>query len=154
MVPNHPAYLPRFSYRRIEKRGKLSARIDDTTTNGGVRLQAEFRGSPRRQPIPDGFPSSQHVRSQRSKLILHERVQPNLRHERAVPAVSGDVSAFARERAEGARPRTCRAIREEIGEIEELAALEAVGCHVVLQPENFWNFHLKLNENTRGLLVP
>jgi hypothetical protein len=40
------------------------------------------------------------------------------------------------------------AVREEIEEIEELAALEAVGCHVVLQPEIFWDFFfLKLKEN-------
>jgi hypothetical protein len=156
MVPNHPAYLPIFSYRRIErerereeKRGELSARVDNTTTNRGARLQAKLRGSARRQPIPHGFPSSQHVRSQRRKLVLHERVQPNLRHERAVPAVSGDIRALARERAEGARPHTCRAVREEVGEIEELAAFEAVGCHVALQPENFGDFHLKLKKIRR-----
>lgn len=135
------------AYKEIEKRRELSARVDNTTTNRGARLQAKLRGSACRQPIPYGFPSSQHVRSQRRKLVLHERVQPNLRHERAVPAVSGDVRALARERAEGARPRTRRAVREEIGEIEELAAFEAVGCHVVLQPENFWDFHLKLKKN-------
>jgi hypothetical protein len=156
MVPNHPAYLPIFSYRRMEREREreamereLSARVDDTTTNRSVRFQAKLRGSARRQSITDGFPSSQHVRSQRRKLVLHERVQPNLRHERAVPAISGYVRALARERAEGARPCTRRAVREEIGEIEELAAFEAVGCHVMLQPENFWDFHLKLKRKIK-----
>jgi hypothetical protein len=135
-----------FSNRRInrEKRQEFSARVDDTTTNRSARLQAKFRRGARRQSIPHGFPSSQHVRSQRRKLVFHEQVQPNLRHERAVPAVSGDIRALARERAERARPRTRRTVREKIGEIEELAALEAVGCHVVLQPESFWDFHLEL----------
>ncbi len=128
----------------MERNIKLSARIDDTTTNRGARLQAKLRGSARRQPIADGFPSSQNVRSQRRKFVLHERVQPNLRHERTVPTVPGDVRALACKRAEGARPRTRRAIREEIGEIEELAAFEVVGCHVAFQPEDFGNFHLKL----------
>ena len=154
MVPNHPAYLSIFSYKRIEREAReFSARIDDTTTNRGARLQAKLRRSARRQPISDGFPSSQHVRSQRCKLVLHERVQPNLRHERAVPAVSGDVRALACERAEGACPRTSSAVREKIGEIEELAAFEAVGCHVVLQPEDFWDFHLKL-EKIRRYVAP
>ena len=135
--------------QRVRQR-EHNARVNDTTTNRGTGLQAKLRRSARCQPIPDGFPGSQHVRSQRCKLVLHERIQPNLRHERAVPTISGDVRALASERAEGARPRTCGTVREEIGEIEELAAFEAVRCHVVLQPEDFWDFHLKLKEIFKG----
>lgn len=122
----------------------LNARIDDAATNRGARLQAKLRSSAHRQPIADRFPSIQHVGAQRGKLVLHERVQPDLRHERAVPAVPGDVRALARERAEGARPCPRRAVREEIGEIEKLAAFEAVGRHEALQPEDLRDLHLKL----------
>ena len=92
------------------------------------------------------------------RCMINFNLRPKMCHMRhtgtdRVPAVSGDVRVLARERAEGTRPRTCRAVREDIGEIKELAAFEAVGCHVVLQPENFWDFHFKLNENMRPSLV-
>ena len=94
---------------------KKRARIDDAAPDRGARLQAELRRSARRQPIADWFPGGQHVRPQRGKLVLHERVEPDLRHERAVPAVPRHVRALARERAERARPRARRAVRKEIG---------------------------------------
>lgn len=98
----------------------------------------------RRQPIADRFPGGQHVRPQRGKLVLHERVEPDLRHERAVPTVPGYVRALARKRAERARLRARRAVRQEIGQIEELAAFEAVGRHETLQPEDLRDLHLEL----------
>lgn len=125
-------------------KGEKRARIDDAAPDGRARLQAELRRSVRRQPIADRFPGGQHVRPQRGKLVLHERVEPDLRHERAVPAVPGHVRALARERAERARPRARRAVRQEIGQVEELATLEAVGRHETLQPEDLRDLHLEL----------
>lgn len=132
--------------RKSEGARELSARVNNAATDRGAGLQAELGGGSHRQPIADRFPGRQHVRPQRGKLVLHEGVQADLRHERAVPAVPGHVRALARERAEGARARVRRAVREVIGEIEELAAVEAVGCHEALQPEDLRDLHLKLEK--------
>lgn len=132
-----------------KKANEPNSRVDDAATNRGARLQAKLGGGAHRQSISDRFPSRQDVRPERGKLVLHDRVQSDLRHERAVPAVPWHVGALAREGAEGARASTCRAVREVIGEIEELAAFEAVGRHEALQPEDLRDLHLKLNKRKK-----
>ena len=154
MVPNHPAYLraPQQPFSWLsEQKAANCARIDDATPDGGARLQSELRSGAPRQPVADRFPSGQHVRPERGKLVLHERVEPDLRHELSVPAVPGHVRALARERAERARPRVRRAVRQEIGHIEELAAFESVGRHEAFQPEDLRNLHLELMKARVGI---
>lgn len=136
------------------KKAANRARIDDAAPDGGARLQPELSSRARRQPVADRLPGGQHVRPERGKLVLHERVEADLRHELAVPAVPGHVRALAREGAERARPRVRRAVRQEIGQIEELAAFESVGCHEALQPEDLRNLHLELTTARVGLGQP
>ena len=146
--PQPPGITTHFQPSTQEERSsrESSSRVDDTATHRRAGLQAKLRGSAHRQPIADRFPNRQHVRPQRGKLVLHDRVQPDLGHKCAVPAVPGDVRALARERAERARPRARRAVGEEIGEVKELAAFEAFGRHEALQPEDFRDLHLKLKK--------
>jgi hypothetical protein len=139
-----PSGVPALIFSHLRGWSRNDPRINNSATNRSARLQPQLRARALRQSAANRLTSSQDFGPQSGKLALYEHIEPDLRHERSVPAVRRDIRAFAGERTERARPRASGTEREEVGEVEELAALETVPRHVAFEPEYLRDLHLEL----------
>src|ERR1700677_4732770 len=100
-----PSGVPTPVFNYLRGWSRKDPRVNNSATNGSARFQPQLRACALGQSATNGLTCSQNFGPQSGKLALYEYIEPDLRHERAVPAVRGNVRAFARERTEGARPR-------------------------------------------------
>jgi hypothetical protein len=105
----------------------MDLRIDQTAAHGSSLEEAKLRRSPLGRSVPYWRASYQDRTPGAADLAIapiDEFHKPDVAEEVGLPALLGNERAFAREGARGAGVVTRGAIRQEIGEVEELAAGE------------------------------
>jgi len=88
------------------------------------------------------------------KVVLAEILKTNLLQEVLLPSLDGsidtdwDITLLAYNRAEAASLGASGHVGKSISQVVELATVEQLLWHVVLQPQDLWNFHLDRHLST------
>lgn len=88
------------------------------------------------------------------KVVLAEILETNLLQKVLLPSLDGsidtdrDITLLANNRAEAAGFGASGHVGKSISQVVELATVEQLLWHVILQPQDLWNFHLDRHLST------